>query len=72
MRSLTVLTLSALAVAASACAPTTRGNAYVNEMERLAADCQARGGILAPTGRQSGQAALDNACQLTSASRIQR
>lgn len=70
MRTLTVLTLSVLAVAASACAATTRGNVYSNEVERLAADCQARGGILQATGSHTGHAAADNYCKLTSASRI--
>lgn len=70
MRTLTVLTLSVLAVAASACASSTSGNAYSNAVERLAADCQSRGGILQPTGGQSGNAAADNVCKLNGASRI--
>ncbi|WP_333591694.1 hypothetical protein [Brevundimonas sp.] len=70
MRTLTVLTLSVLAVAASACATTTRGNVYSNEVERLAADCQARGGILQATGAHTGHAPADNYCKLTNASRI--
>lgn len=70
MRTWTVLTLSVLAVAASACASTTRGNVYSNEVERLAADCQTRGGILQATGSHTGQAAADNYCKLTNASRI--
>ena len=70
MRTLTVLTLSVLAVVASACASSTRGNVYSNEVERLAADCQARGGILQPTGSHTAHAATDNFCKLTNATRI--
>ncbi|MBN8528005.1 MAG: hypothetical protein J0M36_02075 [Caulobacterales bacterium] len=72
MRTLTVLTLTVLAVAASACATTTHGNAYANEVERLAADCQSRGGILQATGSHTGHAAADNYCKLTDATRIPR
>lgn len=72
MRTLTVLTLTVLAVAASACATSTRGNAYFNEVERLAADCQARGGILQPTGSHTGHAAADNYCKMTNATRVPR
>lgn len=70
MRTLTVLSLSILAVAASACASSVSGNVYSNEVERLAADCQSRGGILQATGSHTGQAAADNYCKLTNASRI--
>ena len=70
MRTLTVLSLATLAVAASACAPAVNGNVYSNEVDRLAAECQARGGILQATGSHTGQAAADNYCKLTNASRI--
>lgn len=70
MRTLSILTLSMLAVAASACAPAMNGNVYSNEVERLAADCQSRGGILQATGSHTGQAAADNYCKLTNATRI--
>ena len=70
MRTLTVLSLSILAAAASACAPSMNGNRNANETERLAAECQARGGILTPTGTVTGQPAVDNACRLTGATRV--
>lgn len=70
MRTLTVLSLATLAVAASACAPTMNGNVYSNEVDRLAAECQSRGGILQATGSHTGHAAADNYCKLTNASRI--
>ena len=37
---------------------------YNSDLKALAADCQARQGILVPTGAQTGRAAADNACQL--------
>lgn len=55
----------ALAVGLSACASGMGETRYEAELERLAADCAARGGILSPTGRQSGQPALDNVCKIT-------
>lgn len=70
MRTLTILSLATLAVAASACAPTMNGNVYSNEVDRLAAECQSRGGILQATGSHTGHAAADNYCKLTNASRI--
>jgi hypothetical protein len=37
-------------------------------MEKLRRDCEARGGILVPTGRFTGEPALDNLCSLHGAS----
>jgi hypothetical protein len=56
---------AALAVALSACATGMGETRYQAELEELAADCRARGGILSPTGRQSGKPALDNVCKIT-------
>lgn len=53
------------ALALSACASGMGESRYETELQRLAADCQARGGILSPTGQQSGQPALDNVCKVT-------
>jgi hypothetical protein len=60
--------LAALAAAGalSACASTTpREGDYFTRTEKLAADCEARGGILAPTGGQSGRPENDNICKIT-------
>ncbi|MFA4891883.1 hypothetical protein [Brevundimonas sp.] len=52
-------------LAATACAPTTGGDRYTSELERLTADCTARGGILSPTGQQTGRPQTDNVCRIT-------
>jgi hypothetical protein len=65
MRTLIVLTPLVLGLALSACAGTPReGNNYMTDLERLSNDCTARGGILAPTGNQSGRPQLDNVCEI--------
>jgi hypothetical protein len=63
MRTLILIAAGALAV--SAC--TTAGppdDRYGRELQELADSCRARGGILAPTGRQSGRPELDNVCEI--------
>ena len=55
----------ALAMALSACASGMGETRYETEYQRLAADCAARGGILSPTGSQSGRPQLDNVCKVT-------
>lgn len=46
---------------------------YGAATDRLAAECQARGGILQPTGQSSGRAETDNICKITGgASRLTR
>lgn len=57
---------AALAVALSGCASGMGETRYETEYQRLAADCAARGGILSPTGSQSGRPQLDNVCKITS------
>ncbi|HWQ85125.1 hypothetical protein [Brevundimonas sp.] len=52
------------------CAPTTGGARADDELQRLAADCTARDGILVATGRQTGRPRLDNACRIIGASRL--
>jgi len=53
------------ALALTACASATGPSHYQTELERLQADCAARGGILSPTGEQSGRPQLDNVCKVT-------
>ena len=50
----------------SACATMGDGNgsAYTRDFDRLTADCRERGGILSPTGSQSGRPANDYACKI--------
>ena len=56
---------AALAVTLSACASGMGTSRYQTELARLAADCEARGGVLSPTGQQSGRPQLDNVCKIT-------
>lgn len=56
---------AALAVTLSACASGMGESHYQTELARLSADCEARGGVLAPTGGQSGRPQLDNVCKIT-------
>ena len=65
MRTLILCAPLALGLALSACATGSGGESYNDELQRLAADCEARGGILSPTGSQSGRPALDNVCKVT-------
>jgi len=61
-----ILILAAAAAALSACAsegaPISGYNAEQNQLER---DCAARGGILAPTGAQTGRPQTENVCKIT-------
>lgn len=54
----------ALALSVAACATSPGTGRYETELKQLADDCQARGGILAPTGQQSGRPQNDNICEL--------
>ena len=65
MRIVLVAAPAALALALSACAPGMGEARYETEYQRLAADCTARGGVLSPTGSQSGRPQLDNVCKIT-------
>ncbi len=65
MRPLTFAAPLVLLLALSACASTAGPSRYEEELQRLAADCEARGGILSPTGQQSGRPQNDNVCRIT-------
>ena len=65
MRALTVFAPAALLLALAACAPTTGSSRYADELQALADSCQARGGILSPTGEQSGRPQTDNVCRIS-------
>jgi hypothetical protein len=58
----------AAAMALAACASTGGTNTYEAEYRQLNADCQARGGILAATGAQSGRPQNDNVCEIRNGS----
>lgn len=65
MRIIHLATPAVLALALAACASNGGQSHYQSEFERLSADCTARGGILSPTGSQSGRPQLDNVCKVT-------
>ncbi len=65
MRVLTFALPTLLLMAVAGCAPTTGGDHYTNELQRLTEQCSARGGILSPTGEQSGRPQTDNVCKIT-------
>lgn len=64
MRVLTFAAPAVLLLATAGCAPTTTGDHYASELERLTEQCSARGGFLAPTGAQSGRPQTDNVCKI--------
>ena len=65
MRIAYILPPLALALALAGCASTATTDHYGSNLRQLSDDCQARGGILAPTGLQTGNPARDNVCKIT-------
>ncbi|WP_298745904.1 hypothetical protein [uncultured Brevundimonas sp.] len=59
-----IVLFATLATSLAACASGAGPGGYAAELERLAADCEARGGVLAPTGSQSGRPQLDHVCKI--------
>jgi hypothetical protein len=72
MPSRILIGLVLIAAATSACATTPSGeNRYTAQLDRLAADCRARGGVLTPNGSATtGRPELDYACRITGATRL--
>ena len=64
MRTLIATAPVVLALALSACASGETTDRYNTDLRQLADDCRARGGILAPTGQQSGRPQVDNVCEI--------
>jgi hypothetical protein len=63
----------ALGTAACAAGPRADMPTYHAELERLSAECTARGGILTPTGNRSARPQTDYACRINGgASRLPR
>ena len=65
MRIVLLAAPAALALTLSACASDMGESRYQSELEKLAADCDARGGVLSPTGEQTGRPQTDNVCKIT-------
>jgi hypothetical protein len=69
MRTILIAALFPMAVL-SACASDNRSGSSATELDRLRADCEARGGMLRPTGRISGTPAVDNPCIIRGATNL--
>lgn len=65
MRPRVIAVPAALLLAVAACAPTMSPSRYEMELRQLSDSCEARGGILSPTGQQSGRPQVDNVCRIT-------
>ena len=60
--------LAALALTLAACASQgSGGNMLANERDQLERGCTARGGILVPSGANTGRASTDYACKINAA-----
>lgn len=47
------------------CGTSAAHDTYSSELRQLTEDCTARGGILSPTGQQTGRPQTDNVCRIT-------
>ncbi len=65
MRPLILAAPAVLLLALAACASTSGSGTYAQELKQLSDSCEARGGILSPTGQQSGRPQNDNVCRIT-------
>lgn len=70
MRAALVLAALAAPFALGACASGRAIPSYEQELDRLTAECTARGGILTPSGALTGRPQTDNVCKITGGSRI--
>jgi uncharacterized lipoprotein YmbA len=58
------------ALTLAACASDGRPSASTTQLDRLRRDCEAKGGMLVPSGRLTGEVALDNPCRLHDATNL--
>jgi len=58
------------AVLLAGCASDNRPTTSATELERLRADCEARGGMLRPSGRISANPAIDKPCIIRGAATL--
>ena len=54
-----------LALTLGGCATGQPLSAYQKDLDKLEADCTARGGILTPSGAATGRAQIDYLCKIT-------
>jgi hypothetical protein len=67
---ITALAFAPAALSLAACATSETSTAapagsYAAEQDRLQRECDARGGVLVPSGRYTGEAATENFCKIT-------
>lgn len=65
MRPLIFAAPAALLLALSACASGSGMSRYEEDLRKLTADCEARGGILVPTRAATGRPETEYACQIS-------
>jgi len=65
MRPLILAAPAVLLLALAACASTGGSSNYAQELQQLSDTCEARGGILVPSGQQSGRPQNDNVCRIS-------
>jgi hypothetical protein len=70
MRKLIATASTLLVLGLAGCATTPAAGGYNEDLRKLAADCEARGGILVPTGQLSARPENDNVCRINDASRL--
>ncbi|WP_447910942.1 hypothetical protein [Brevundimonas bullata] len=65
MRAALILAALAAPLALGACATGKTYPSYQEEFDKLSAECTGRGGILTPSGAQTGRPQTDNICKIT-------
>ncbi|MFZ4165576.1 hypothetical protein [Brevundimonas sp. NPDC058933] len=65
MRAALILAALAAPLALGACATGQTYPSYQEEFDKLSAECTGRGGILTPSGAQTGRPQTDNVCKIT-------
>jgi len=65
MRAALILAALAAPLALGACATGRTYPSYQEEFDKLSAECTGRGGILTPSGAQTGRPQTDNVCKIT-------
>ncbi|MFK0300529.1 hypothetical protein ACIQTU_15065 [Brevundimonas sp. NPDC090276] len=70
MRAVLILAALASPLVLGACATGKAIPTYQQDLDKLEAECTARGGILTPSGATTGRAQTDYLCKITGATRI--
>lgn len=65
MRPLIFAAPAALLLVLSACASGPGSSRYAEDLRQLTADCEARSGVLVPTGASTGRPQTEYACRIS-------